>query len=144
MNTVTILQYEIEGIHDVEIHVHRHAVAFYNLVIPLFEAAGNTYKIIDRIKYYTIMGALTRARGGERLSSLRHEFGQIHNWNRIYTVLASGEDSNILVCPRCIERGQRTRPMAGLRPIITAGFNTHGQVDLIDFQSCPMASFDSS
>ena len=153
------------------------------------------------------MGALTRARGGERLSSLRHEFGQIHNWNRIYAVLASGEDSNILVsrprdmvggdivdadlvkritylekvfselivahgtdhskgrtlyarvcavisnvphdvcqhftdtCPCCIEHGQRTRPMAGLRPIIMAGFNMCGQVDLIDFQSMPNGEF---
>ena len=152
------------------------------------------------------MGALTRVGGGERLASLRHEFPQIHNWNRIYAIVASG-DSSILVarprnmvveeivdadlvkritylervfsdllvehgtdhskgrtlytrvcavisnvprevcqhftdtCPRCIERSQRTRSTAGLRPIITAGFNTRGQVDLIDFQSMPDGEF---
>ena len=205
-NRVNVLQYEIEGIHDVEDHVHRHAVAFYNVIIPLFEAAGNTFKLIDHTKYYMVMGALTRAGGGERLASLRHEFPQIHNWNKIYAIVASG-DSNILVsrprnmaveeivdaefvkritylervfsdlvvehgtdhskgrtlytrvcavisnvprelcqhftdtCPRCIERSQRTRSTAGLRPIITSGFNTRGQVDLIDFQSMPDGEF---
>ena len=44
-------------------------------------------------------------------------------------------------CPRCIERQKRTRPTAGLRPIVTSGFNTRGQVDLIDFQSMPDGDF---
>ena len=44
-------------------------------------------------------------------------------------------------CPRCIERQQRNRPTAGLRPIITRGFNVRGQVDLIDFQSMPDGNF---
>ena len=205
-NMVNVLRYEIEGIHGVEDHVRRHAVAFYNVIIPLFEAAGSTFRLIDRLKYYTIMGALTRVGGGERLASLRHELPQIHNWNKIYAIVASG-DSSILVarprdmvveeivdadlvkrvtylervfsdllvehgtdhskgrtlytrvcavisnvprevcqhftdtCPRCIERSQRTRSTAGLRPIITAGFNTRGQVDLIDFQSMPDGEF---
>ena len=205
-NPIVVLQHEIEGIHDVPTHVLRHATAFYNVVIPLFEAAGETYKIIDRMKYYRIMGALLRARDGEALSFLRHEFPQIHNWNKIYAVVVAGERSNILVsrpkdmigenvdaelvrrisylervfldivtahgqdhskgrtlysrlsaivsniprdvckhftdtCPRCIERQQRTRPTAGLRPIITQGFNVRGQVDLIDFQSMPDGEF---
>ena len=205
-NTVTVLQYEIEGILDKPPHVLRHAIAFYEVVIPLFEAAGDTFKIIDRMKYYKIMGALLRARGGEALSALRHEFPQIHNWNKIYAVVVA-EASNILVsrprdmigednidaelvrrisyserafldiltqhgddhckgrtlysrlsalisnipreickhftdtCPRCIERQQRTCPTAGLRPIIMQGFNVHGQVDLIDFQSMADGEF---
>ncbi len=39
--------------------------------------------------------------------------------------------------PRCIQRQKRMHPTAGLRPIVTSGFNTRGQVDLIDFQSMP-------
>jgi hypothetical protein len=205
-NTVTVLQYEIEGILDKPPHVLCHAIAFYEVDIPLFEAAGDTFKIIDRMKYYKIMGALLRARGGEALSALRHEFPQIHNWNKIYAVVVA-EASNILVsrprdmigednidaelvrrisyserafldiltqhgddhckgrtlysrlsalisnipheickhftdtCPRCIERQQRTCPTAGLRPIIMQGFNVHGQVDLIDFQSMADGEF---
>ena len=43
--------YNIEGINDVPPHVHRHAVAFYNKLIPIFEAATATYQIIDCAKY---------------------------------------------------------------------------------------------
>ena len=169
--------------------------------------AGDTFKIIDRMKYYRIMGALLCAREGETLSSLHCEFQQIHNWNKVFAVVVAGgslilvslpkdmvgeEDiidaglvcrilylervfsdllfghgpdhskgktmytrvsdivSNILresckhftdTFPCFIERQQRTRPTAGLCPIITSGFNTRGQVDLIDFQSMPDGDF---
>ena len=45
-------------------------------------------------------------------------------------------------CPGCIMEQQRMAPLAGLRPIITAGFGTRGQVDLIDFQSMPDHGFN--
>lgn len=45
------------------------------------------------------------------------------------------------LCPRCIERHQRNKPTAGLRPIVTDGFNVRGQVDLVDFQSMPDGEF---
>jgi hypothetical protein len=32
-------------------------------------------------------------------------------------------------------------PVAGLQPIVTFGFGTQGQIDLIDFQSMPDGSF---
>ena len=44
-------------------------------------------------------------------------------------------------CPRCLERLQQMKPIAGLRPIITQGFGTRGQVNLIDFQSMPDGDF---
>jgi hypothetical protein len=46
-------------------------------------------------------------------------------------------------CPRpvCKLLMQWNRPRAGLRPIITRGFNVRGQVDLIDFQSMPNGKF---
>ena len=43
-----------------------------------------------------IKGALLRARNGEKLSQLRKEFGQIHNWNKQFAVFVSG-DSEMLV-----------------------------------------------
>jgi hypothetical protein len=82
-NTTSIQSYEIEGISNIEPHVQRHATAFYDIIIPLFEAADDTYKIMDRVKYYRIMGALQRARDGEYLSSLRAEFRQIHQQTRL-------------------------------------------------------------
>jgi hypothetical protein len=45
-------------------------------------------------------------------------------------------------CPLCVERQARTKPVAGLKPIITSGFGKRGQVDLIDFQSMPDGSFN--
>ena len=41
------------------------------------------------------------------------------------------------LCPRCIEGAPRISSRAGIKPILTKGFNRRGQVDLIDFQSHP-------
>ncbi len=46
------------------------------------------------------------------------------------------------MCPICITRMKRNRPVAGIKPIITHGFATQGQVDLIDFQSMPNDNFN--
>jgi hypothetical protein len=45
------------------------------------------------------------------------------------------------LCPICIQCQTRSCPVAGLRPIVTYGLGTRGQVDLIDFQSMPDGSF---
>jgi hypothetical protein len=45
------------------------------------------------------------------------------------------------LCPICIHCQLHNRPIAGLRPIVTHGFGTQGQDDLIDFQSMPDGSF---
>ncbi len=45
------------------------------------------------------------------------------------------------MCPICITQMKRNRPVASIKPIITHGFGTHGQVDLIDFQSMPDGDF---
>jgi hypothetical protein len=39
------------------------------------------------------------------------------------------------MCPICITRMKRNQLVVGIKPIITHGFGTQGQVDLIDFQS---------
>jgi hypothetical protein len=44
-------------------------------------------------------------------------------------------------CPVCIQREQRNKPVMGIKPIVTRGFGTCGQVDLIDFQSMPDGGF---
>jgi hypothetical protein len=43
------------------------------------------------------------------------------------------------MCPICITQIKCNWPVAGTKPIITHGFGTRGQVDLIDFQSMPNA-----
>ncbi|KAL9181125.1 hypothetical protein ACHAXT_009930 [Thalassiosira profunda] len=44
-------------------------------------------------------------------------------------------------CPVCIMKASRKKPKAGSQPIITRGFNTRGQMDLIDMQSMPDGNF---
>jgi hypothetical protein len=44
-------------------------------------------------------------------------------------------------CPICIGREVGNKPPVGVRPILTIGFGTRGQVDIIDFQSLPNGEF---
>ena len=44
-------------------------------------------------------------------------------------------------CPGCVRRLPRKPSSAGHKPILTKGLGSRGQVDLIDFQSCPDGSF---
>jgi hypothetical protein len=44
-------------------------------------------------------------------------------------------------CPICICREVQNKPPAGVRPILTFGFRTRGQVDIIDFQILPNGEF---
>jgi len=211
-DTVIIHGLQIEGIRNVPADVRRHAIAFYNDLIPQADGAGESYKLIQKSKYDRILHAMLRIRNGERLSDIRRDVTQIHKWNKAYAIINAGNNSHILVsrppnsfrppeigdeivdgdslkrvtyiekvfadllvahgqdhnkgrtlyariadlvsncprpvcklftdtCPRCVERQQRNRPTAGLRPIITRGFNVRGQVDLIDFQSMADGSF---
>ena len=45
------------------------------------------------------------------------------------------------MCPICITRLKRNRPLAGIKPIITNGFGTQGQANLINFQSMLNGNF---
>ena len=44
-------------------------------------------------------------------------------------------------CPTCTHRKPRKPSSAGHKPILTKGLGSRGQVDLIDFQSCPDGQF---
>ena len=44
-------------------------------------------------------------------------------------------------CPQCTVQKPRKTVTAGHKPILTKGFGARGQVDLVDFQSCPDGSF---
>jgi hypothetical protein len=59
----------------------------------------------------------------------------IHNIGRVCTKLFTR------TCPICIQRETRLRPTPGIKPIMTRGLGTLGQIDLIDFQSMPNGDF---
>jgi hypothetical protein len=45
------------------------------------------------------------------------------------------------IYPICITQVKHNRPVAGIKPIITHGFGTQGQVNLINFQGMPDGDF---
>ena len=47
----------------------------------------------------------------------------------------------VACCAICTRAKQRKKTVAGFKPIITPGFGSRGQVDLIDMQSCPDGQF---
>ena len=89
--------YDIEGISDVEPHVMRHAVAFYGKLIPLFLEATDSFHVIEKSKYSTILTALTRVYQGETLSSLRSVYPNIHYWNKAYAVIDADTSENLFL-----------------------------------------------
>jgi len=94
---------------------------------------------VKRITYFERVYADIRRAHGQDHTKGRTLYGRvcdsIKNIARDYCKLYTD------LCPICIQRQTRSRPVAGLKPIVTYGFGTRGQVDLIDFQSMPDVSF---
>ena len=94
---------------------------------------------VKRITYFERVYADIRRAHGQDHTKGRTLYGRvcdsIKNIARDYCKLYTD------LCPICIQRQTRSRPVAGLKPIVTYGFGTRGQVDLIDFQSMPDGSF---
>jgi hypothetical protein len=94
---------------------------------------------VKRITYFEHAFSDIRRAHGEDHAKGRTLYGRvcerIDNIGRIFCKMFTD------LCPICIQRQLRNRPIAGLRPIVTFGFGTRGQIDLIDFQSMPDGSF---
>jgi hypothetical protein len=182
------------------------------------EGASESWQLITKEKYTTILTGMIRLHNGEPIKLLRSIFPQIYKWCKNYALLPSGETFILVarpddvigvaivdktvdmdtvkriiyfeaayteikrarnqdhtkgrtlyahkvrrlyarlgeqfenigselckmftdMCPICITRLKCNRPVTGIKPIITHGFGTRGQVDLIDFQSMPNGDF---
>jgi hypothetical protein len=94
---------------------------------------------VKRITYFEHAFSDIRRAHGEDHAKGRILYGpvceQIDNIGRIFCKMFTD------LCPICIQRQLRNRPITGLQPIVTHGFGTRGQIDLIDFQSMPDGSF---
>jgi hypothetical protein len=71
-------------------------------------------------------------KGNSLLARIGHS---IHNIGRVFTKLFTR------TCPICIQCEMRLWPTPGIKPIVTRGLETRGQVDLIDFQLMPNGDF---
>ena len=84
---------------------------------------------VKRITYFERVYADIRRAHGQDHTKGRTLYGRvcdsIENIARDYCKLYTD------LCPICIQRQTRSRPVAGLKPIVTYGFGTRGQVDLI-------------
>ena len=98
-----VLGYHITGIPNAASdndNMRRHARVFYEALIPIFEAAADTFQVISREKHTRMTEALLRVRDGEALSTLRHEFPQIHKWNKSFSVIVSGSSRVLVARPK--------------------------------------------
>ncbi|MGA1646391.1 MAG: hypothetical protein ACO4AV_15605, partial [bacterium] len=200
---LTICGRVIEGVDISNAVTIRHAAAFYNELIPMFDKSSSCAVLMDKDKYNSYLTALLRLREGERERDVRVDFPQVNKWKKSYCLLDSPDGGHVLIhnhhdeedestnpkkasylervfadiradhqtdhcrgrsltarvnekyknisravcklfsdtCPICIARAQRVKPAAGLNPLITRGFGSRGQVDLIDFQSMPDGEF---
>ena len=210
VNAFSVDGFAIEGVEGINA---THARSFYELLIPMMQKAGPSWKLGTRQKFDSIMDALVRVRNGESIAQVRETYAQAYKWRKSYALVKNGvggfliverpenafglnrngEDIDVDVdsvvqltyleaaysninkchlpdhtkgrtlharvcrsysniarnltklytetCPICIAREVRNKPPAGVRPILTVGFGTRGQVDLIDFQSLPNGDF---
>jgi hypothetical protein len=205
-----VCQYIIKGVQDLPHELRSHVTMFYEELITLMEGASESWRLITKEKYTTILTAMIRLHNGEPIKLLRSINPQIYKWCKNYTLVASGETFILVahpddvigvavvdktvdmdtvkmiiyfeaaynkikraqgqdhtkgrtlyaclgeqfenigcelckmftdMCPICITRLKRNRPLAGIKPIITNGFGTQGQVDLINFQRMPNSNF---
>ncbi|KAL3760851.1 hypothetical protein ACHAWU_007917 [Discostella pseudostelligera] len=63
-------------------------------------AASDNDNVISREKHTRMTEALLRVRDGEALSTLRHEFPQIHKWNKSFSVIVSGSSRVLVARPK--------------------------------------------
>jgi hypothetical protein len=63
------------------------------------EGALESWQLITKEKYMTILTALIRIRDGEPVKLLRSIYPQIYNWYKKYALVASGDSFVIAACP---------------------------------------------
>ncbi len=72
---------------------------FYEELITLMEEASESWQLLTKEKYTTILTALIRIRDGEPVKLLRLIYPQIYKWYKIYALVASGDSFVIVARP---------------------------------------------
>jgi hypothetical protein len=91
-----VRQYFIEGVHNLPKELCSHVVMYYEELITLMEGASESWRLITKEKYTTILTALIRIHDGEPVKLLRSIYPQIYKWCKKYALVASG-DSFVIV-----------------------------------------------
>jgi hypothetical protein len=94
-----VRQYVIEGVHNLQQELRSHVIVFYEELITLMEGALESWQLITKEKYTTILTALIRIHDGEPVKLLRSIYPQIYKWYKQYALVASGDSFVIVAHP---------------------------------------------
>jgi hypothetical protein len=72
---------------------------FYKELITLMEGASESWHLITKEKYTTILTAMIRLHNGEPIKLLRSIYPQIYKWCKNYALVASGETFILVARP---------------------------------------------
>jgi hypothetical protein len=89
----------IEGVHNLPKELCSHFIVYYKELIILMKGASESWQLITKDKYTTILTALIRIRDREPVKLLRSIYPQIYKWCKKYALVASGDSFVIVACP---------------------------------------------
>jgi hypothetical protein len=73
-----VRQYFIKGVHNLPKELCSHVIVYYEELITLMEGASESWRLITKEKYTTILTALIRIHEGEPVKLLRSIYPQIY------------------------------------------------------------------
>jgi hypothetical protein len=94
-----VRQYFIKGVHNLPKELRSHTIVYYEELITLMEGASESWRLITKEKYMTILTALICIRDGEPVKLLRSIYPQIYKWCKKYALVASGDSFVIAAHP---------------------------------------------
>jgi hypothetical protein len=94
-----IQQYFIKGVHDLPKELCSLIILYYKELIPLMEGASESWRLITKEKYTTILTALLRIHDSKPVKLLRSIYPQIYKWCIKYALVASSDSFVIVACP---------------------------------------------
>ncbi len=94
-----VQQYVIMGVQDLPQELCSHVNVFYEELIALMEGTLESWRLMTKEKYTTILTALIHIHDREPVKLLRSIYPQIYKWYKKYALIASGDSFVIVACP---------------------------------------------
>jgi hypothetical protein len=94
-----VCQYIIEGVQDLPQELRTHVTMFYKELITLMEGVSESWRLITKEKYTTILTVMIRLHTREPIKLLRSIYPQIYKWCKNYALIVSGETFILVACP---------------------------------------------
>jgi hypothetical protein len=94
-----VRQYVIKGVNDLPQELRSHVIVFYKELTTLMEGVAESWQLITKEKYTTLLTALIRIRDGEPVKLLRSIYPQIYKWYKKYALIASSDSVVIMARP---------------------------------------------